>query len=72
MAVPLIVVALYAARSLMRGTWRPDLPMDLVVLVMVSVVILVVARLRATMPQDADDEHDESGACTDDAAGPAS
>ena len=71
-SVPLIVAALYVARSHVRASWRPDLPMDLVVLVMVAVVMVAVARLRATLsaPDDDADTPSEHGASRSDAEGP--
>jgi hypothetical protein len=68
-SVPVIVAGLYVMRSLLRGSWRPEMPMDLVILVMVVVVIVAVGRLRA-IPPDADDMPDEQGASPDDAGSP--
>jgi len=72
--VPVIVVVLYAARSLLRGNWRPELPMDLVILVLVVVVMVAVARLRAFASEPEDDrDHnadDERGASRTDAEDP--
>jgi hypothetical protein len=45
--VPVIVAALYAGRSILHGSWLPDIPMDAVIGVMVVVVMFTVARLRA-------------------------
>lgn len=70
-SVPVIVVALYAGRSLIRDSWRPEMPMDAVILVMVVVVMVVVARLRA-MPTDSDEDENANGASRDDAEGPLS
>ena len=68
------MVALYAARSLLRGSWRLELPMDLVVLVMVAVVMVAVARLRAIASATDDDPGtpSEDGASRSDAEGPTS
>jgi hypothetical protein len=73
-SVPLIVAALYVARSLIRTSWRLELPMDLVILVMVAVVMVAVARLRAiaSAPDDDADTPSERGASRSDAEGPAS
>jgi hypothetical protein len=68
-SVPVIVAALYVVRSLVRGTWRPEMPMDLVIVVMVVVVIVAVGRLRAIPPGD-DAEPEERGAFPDDEEGP--
>jgi hypothetical protein len=70
--VPPIVAGLYAARSLLRGSWRPEMPLDAVVLVMVVVVMVIVARLRA-MDSDGDGEQDANnkrGTSRSDAGGP--
>lgn len=56
----MIVAALYAGRSLLRGSWRPEMPMDAVLLVLVAVVMVVVARLRA-LASEADEEQDTKG-----------
>ena len=70
-SVPLIVAALYAARSLLRGSWRLELPMDAVILAMVVVVMVLVARLRAIASETEDDDASgESGASRTDAEGP--
>jgi hypothetical protein len=68
-SVPIIVAGLYVVRSLLRGSWRPEMPMDLVVLVMVVVVIVAVGRLRAIPPGD-DGVPDERGAFPEDEEGP--
>jgi hypothetical protein len=68
-SVPIIVAGLYVVRSLLRGSWRPEMPVDLVILLMVVVVILAVGRLRA-IPPDPGDVPDEREAPADDAEGP--
>jgi len=53
-----IVGAAYVVRALMRGMdFRPDLPADLVVLVLLGVVVGIVAYMRA----ETDDEPAEPG-----------
>jgi hypothetical protein len=64
-----IVAALYAARSVLRGSWRLELPMDAVILVMVAVVMVVVYRLRDIAEREEDCES-ELGASRDNAEGP--
>ena len=46
-SVPVIVLALYVARSLIRGSWALEMPMDVVLVVMTAVVMVAVWRLRA-------------------------
>jgi hypothetical protein len=70
-SVPVIVVALYATRSVLRGSWRLELPMDAVILVMVVIVMVVVHRLRAIAEQE-EDEDNAPGASRDDTEGPRS
>jgi hypothetical protein len=67
-----IVAVLYSARSLLRGSWRPELPMDAVLLFMVVVVMVLVARIRAmtSEPDDPDEATDEPGISRPDAEGP--
>jgi ABC-type enterobactin transport system permease subunit len=67
-----IVAALYAARSLIRGSWRPEMPVDALVLFMVVVVMVLVARLRvmASEPDDLDETTDEPGSSHTEAEGP--
>jgi hypothetical protein len=69
-SIPLIVAGLYAARSLLRGSWRAELPMDLVVVVLVLVVMATVGRLRAVNSEDAHDSPAGRGASHDDVEGP--
>ena len=68
----MIVAALYVARSLQRGSWRPEMPMDAVLLLMVGFVMLAVARIRsiAEKPDEDSDAQDEGGASRTDAEGP--
>ncbi len=68
-SVAAIVAGLYAARSVVRGSWRPELPMDAVILLMVAIVMVVVHRLRTVTAQE-DDEENSPGASRDDAEGP--
>jgi hypothetical protein len=67
--VPVIVAALYAARSILRGSWRLELPMDALILVLVVVVMVVVRQLRDIAEREESDESDQ-GASRDDAEGP--
>jgi hypothetical protein len=69
--VPVIVAGLYVVRSLLRGSWRPELPMDAVILVLVGVVMVAVARLRAISSQQETDESDDRGTSHGDVEGPA-
>jgi hypothetical protein len=71
-SVPVIVAVLYVGRSLLRGSWRPELPMDAVLLVMVVVVMILVARIRAmaSEPDDPAETTDEPGTSRNDAEGP--
>jgi len=69
-SIPLIVAGLYAARSLLRGSWRAELPMDLVVLALLLVVVLTVARLRAVNSEEDPEPHDGRRASHDDVEGP--
>ncbi|MEI7814558.1 MAG: hypothetical protein WCJ13_07190, partial [Coriobacteriia bacterium] len=48
LAVPVIVAALYVARSLLGGSWNLQLPTDALILVMVAVVMVLVALVRAS------------------------
>jgi hypothetical protein len=68
-AVPLIVLAIYAVRSLLRGSWRLELPMDAVLVVLVVVVMFAVARLRAYA---ASEDEEGGGTPSDDGEGPTS
>jgi hypothetical protein len=63
------VAGLYAARSIVRGSWRPELPMDAVILVMVATVMVVVHRLRAVTAHEYEEENDP-GASRGDAEDP--
>jgi hypothetical protein len=53
----------------LRGSWRLELPMDAVILVLVVVVMVVVRQLRAIAEQPDSDEN-EPGASRDDAEDP--
>ena len=71
-SVPVIVAVLYVARSLVRRSWAPELPTDVLVLALTGVVIALVARLRAVASEtDAEqDAQDVRGASRNDADGP--
>ena len=62
----LLAVALYAARSALRGfDWRLDLPVDAVVLVAFILVLGVVAYVRRS-EADADEKSDSTDAARPD------
>ena len=72
-SVPVIVLALYVARSLVRGSWALEMPMDVVLVVMTAVVMVAVWRLRAMAAEDEPDgveDEDDRGASRDDAESP--
>ena len=62
-SVPAIVVGLYAARSVVRGSWSIEWPMDAVILAMTAVVMILVAQLRGPFCFSARLGVDTNGGC---------
>jgi len=69
-SVPAIVAGLYVVRSLQHGDWRPDLPDDVLVLVMAAIVMAAVAELRSSLSAEDTDDATKDGTSRDDAGGP--